>query len=174
VGAAAVAALLAALAKKVRAPADTNEAQPRPPRIVVAVDQAEELFLAEGASDDDVRLVRDLAAHPASNLIVIATIRSDTYERLQRRVRMIWSRSKKPPIGFECLANTGANSLRRTVPMSDFAIRGPQRPYAAANCLRETVKTRTRLSAFEMGYQKKGNFGASQRHRNRVEAVPAR
>ena len=84
-GAAAVAALLAALAEKVRAPAGANEAQPHPPRIVLAIDQAEELFLAEGAAEAEafLRLVRDLATDPASNLIVIATIRSDAYERLQ-------------------------------------------------------------------------------------------
>ena len=84
-GAPAVAALLAALAEKVRAPAGGNETQPHPPRIVLAIDQAEELFLAEGAAEADafLRLVRDLAADPASNLIVIATIRSDAYERLQ-------------------------------------------------------------------------------------------
>jgi hypothetical protein len=56
-----------------------------PPRIVLAIDQAEELFLAEGASEAEafLRLVRDLATDPASNLIVVATIRSDAFERLQ-------------------------------------------------------------------------------------------
>jgi tetratricopeptide (TPR) repeat protein len=84
-GAPAVAALLAALAEKVRAPAGTNESRPHPPRIVLAIDQAEELFLAEGAAEAGMflRLLHDLASDPASNLIVIATIRSDAYERLQ-------------------------------------------------------------------------------------------
>ena len=52
---------------------------------MLAIDQAEELFLAEGAARPrpSSRLLRDLAADPASNLIVIATIRSDAYERLQ-------------------------------------------------------------------------------------------
>jgi tetratricopeptide (TPR) repeat protein len=84
-GAPAVTALLATLAEKVRAPAGTNESQPQRPRVVLAIDQAEELFLAEGANEAEtfLRLVRDLAADPSSNLIVIATIRSDAYERLQ-------------------------------------------------------------------------------------------
>lgn len=84
-GASAVLGLLAAIAEKVRAPTGSNEARPSPPRIILAVDQAEELFLAEGATEAEafLRLLRDLAADPASNLIIIATIRSDAYERLQ-------------------------------------------------------------------------------------------
>ncbi len=55
------------------------------PRIVLAIDQGEELFLAEGAAEADafLRLVRDLVTDPASNLIVVFTIRSDAFERLQ-------------------------------------------------------------------------------------------
>ena len=84
-GADAVGALLAALAEKVRAPAGTNEAQAAPPRIVLAIDQGEELFLAEGADEAKafLALVAGLVADPASNLIVVVTIRSDAYERLQ-------------------------------------------------------------------------------------------
>ena len=52
---------------------------------MLAIDQAEELFLAEGAEEAGafLHLVRDLATDPGSNLIVIVTIRSDAYERLQ-------------------------------------------------------------------------------------------
>jgi tetratricopeptide (TPR) repeat protein len=84
-GATTVTTLLVALAEKARASGGTNEGQLNPRRIVVAIDQAEELFLAEGVAEADgfLRLVGDLATDPKSNLIVIATIRSDAYERLQ-------------------------------------------------------------------------------------------
>lgn len=69
---------------RIRAPASTNDAQTHPPRIVLAIDQAAELFLAEGSPRLRIlRLVRDLTSDPTSNLIVIAAIRSDAYERLQ-------------------------------------------------------------------------------------------
>lgn len=83
-GAPAVAALLADLAAAARVPGLGDEAPP-PPRVVLPVDQGEELFAAEGAEDADafLRLVHDLVTDPASNLIVLVTIRSDAYEQLQ-------------------------------------------------------------------------------------------
>ena len=57
----------------------------KPPTIVLSVDQAEELFLAEG--DAEARpflgLLRDLVTADAPSLAVIFTIRSDNYESLQ-------------------------------------------------------------------------------------------
>ena len=54
-------------------------------RAVIAIDQAEELFLAEGAEEAGafLKLIGELAAARDSNLIVIFTIRSDSFERLQ-------------------------------------------------------------------------------------------
>jgi len=67
-------------------PAAIDPAKPvKPPTIVVSVDQGEELFLAEG--QDEARkflaLVRDMVADDDPALIVLFTIRSDAYERLQ-------------------------------------------------------------------------------------------
>jgi WD40 repeat protein len=77
--------LLAELAATAK-PADLADGAPgRPPRIVLAVDQAEELFQGEGAEEAEafLALLRDLVTRPASNLIVLFTIRSDSFERLQ-------------------------------------------------------------------------------------------
>ena len=83
-GAPAVAALLAELAEAARAPALDGVASPLP-RVVLAIDQGEELFAADGSEEGEpfLRLVRDLATDPQSNLIVLVTIRSDSYEQLQ-------------------------------------------------------------------------------------------
>ncbi len=53
--------------------------------MILSIDQAEELFGADGAAEADsfLGLVRDLAANAAPALIVLFTIRSDNYERLQ-------------------------------------------------------------------------------------------
>jgi formylglycine-generating enzyme required for sulfatase activity len=57
----------------------------KPPVLVLPIDQGEELFMAEGASEAEplLALLRDLvtAAEPA--LILIFTMRSDSYEGLQ-------------------------------------------------------------------------------------------
>jgi len=84
-GASAVASHLAALAEAARAPALGDETPPAPPRVVLSIDQGEELFLAEGSEEAEafLRLVHDLVTDPQSNLIALVTIRSDAYERLQ-------------------------------------------------------------------------------------------
>ena len=57
----------------------------RPPTFVVAVDQAEELFRAEGREESValLALLADLAAGDDPTVIVIFTIRSDSYDALQ-------------------------------------------------------------------------------------------
>ena len=57
----------------------------KPPTLVLAVDQGEELFLAEGAEEavQFIGLLRDLMASDHPPVIAIFTIRSDNYERLQ-------------------------------------------------------------------------------------------
>ena len=57
----------------------------RPPTFVVAVDQAEELFRAEGREESTalLALLADLAAGDDPTVIVIFTIRSDLYDALQ-------------------------------------------------------------------------------------------
>ena len=58
---------------------------PTPPTLVLAVDQAEELFHAEGAQEARtfLDLLGSLAAEDNPALIALFTIRSDSYERLQ-------------------------------------------------------------------------------------------
>jgi TIR domain len=57
----------------------------KPPTIVIPVDQAEELFRTEGAQESStfIELIRDLAAADEPAVIVMFTIRSDSYDALQ-------------------------------------------------------------------------------------------
>jgi formylglycine-generating enzyme required for sulfatase activity len=57
----------------------------KPPTLVVSIDQGEELFLAEGQDEAGalLALLQDLLTDDAPALIVLFTIRSDSYERLQ-------------------------------------------------------------------------------------------
>src|SRR6185503_9588363 len=56
-----------------------------PPTLILPIDQAEGLFVADGGAEADsfLRLLRELAAQAAPALIALFTIRSDNYERLQ-------------------------------------------------------------------------------------------
>ena len=58
----------------------------RPPALVIAIDQAEELFRAEGLQEGAalMTLLADLAASDDSIVIVIFTIRTDSYDDLQK------------------------------------------------------------------------------------------
>ena len=57
----------------------------RPPTLILPIDQAEELFLAEGQDEANrfLALLRALLAQDAPSIIAVFTIRSDNYERLQ-------------------------------------------------------------------------------------------
>ncbi len=57
----------------------------KPPTLILPVDQAEELFLAEGAEEAEafLKLLAGLANEENPALIALFTIRSDNYERLQ-------------------------------------------------------------------------------------------
>ena len=56
---------------------------------MLPIDQGEELFLAEGAAEAEplLALLRDLLTAAAPGVIVIFTMRSDSYERLQTAKR---------------------------------------------------------------------------------------
>jgi formylglycine-generating enzyme required for sulfatase activity len=58
---------------------------PKPPTVVVSIDQAEELFLADahGEAQPLLSLLNSLAVEDAPAVIVVFTIRSDSYEHLQ-------------------------------------------------------------------------------------------
>jgi formylglycine-generating enzyme required for sulfatase activity len=77
--------LLQSLADKPTPAALDPDVRPKPPTLIVSIDQGEELFLGEG--QDEARallaLLRDLLTDDAPALIVLFTIRSDSYERLQ-------------------------------------------------------------------------------------------
>jgi formylglycine-generating enzyme required for sulfatase activity len=84
-GAAELRPLLQALADKAMPIAADGETKPKPPTLIVSIDQGEELFLAE-AQDEAQRflaLLRDLLGEDSPAIIAVFTIRSDNYERLQ-------------------------------------------------------------------------------------------
>ena len=84
-GAAKLAALFDEFTATAHRPDPEDGGAPVAPRLVLAIDQGEELFLAEGHAEATafLALLRDLASAPDSNLIVLFTIRSDAFERLQ-------------------------------------------------------------------------------------------
>jgi hypothetical protein len=73
------------LAQKATRVTFAQESKPRPPTLVISIDQGEELFLAEGKVEAQAFLIllRDLLCHDDPSLIALITIRSDAYEALQ-------------------------------------------------------------------------------------------
>ena len=84
-GAAGLRPLLQVLADKATPPAADEGIKPKPPTLVLSIDQGEELFLAEGQKEAEPFLaaLRDLLTEDAPALMALFTIRSDNYERLQ-------------------------------------------------------------------------------------------
>ncbi len=84
-GAEAVQGLLAKLVDQLGASLFSDGTQPKPPTIVLPIDQAEELFSEEGHEEADqlLRCVHDLLISDAPPLVAVITIRSDSYEKLQ-------------------------------------------------------------------------------------------
>ncbi|NIK48808.1 SUMF1/EgtB/PvdO family nonheme iron enzyme [Variibacter gotjawalensis] len=62
-----------------------RDADAAPPAIVIAIDQAEELFAAEAEEEAAafLRILNELVTSDAPAIIAVFTIRSDNYERLQ-------------------------------------------------------------------------------------------
>ena len=81
-GAASVTSLLQEIAT---AKTGGDEAKAKAPTLILPIDQAEELFQAEGGEEARLflDLLRDLVGRDDAPLIVVFTIRSDSYERLQ-------------------------------------------------------------------------------------------
>lgn len=79
------AALLAELAEASRAPIYGDDPRPPAPAIVLAIDQGEEMFAAEGREEAEafLELVDGIVVRATPRVIVVATIRSDAYEALQ-------------------------------------------------------------------------------------------
>ena len=84
-GAGAMRPLLAELVQAAVARRDPGDEFERPPAFVVAIDQAEELFRAEGREESEslLALLAQLAAGDDPTVIVIFAIRSDSYDALQ-------------------------------------------------------------------------------------------
>ena len=78
--------LLQALAEQATPKSLDADAKPKPPALILLIDQAEELFLAEAQDEAQplLALLRDLLIEDAPAVIIaVCTIRSDNYERLQ-------------------------------------------------------------------------------------------
>jgi WD40 repeat protein len=77
--------LLKALIAGVRTAPAADDVNTRAPTVVLAIDQGEELFLTEGASESAalLSLLRDLLDADAPAVLMVFTIRSDSYEQLQ-------------------------------------------------------------------------------------------
>jgi formylglycine-generating enzyme required for sulfatase activity len=84
-GAPALLLLLSKLVDGARPPCLAGEPERKSPTLVLPIDQGEELFLAEGAAEAEplLALMPDLLTAAVPGIIVIFTIRSDSYERLQ-------------------------------------------------------------------------------------------
>jgi hypothetical protein len=84
-GAAAVRPLLSRLVDQVFGRTLATEGQAPRPAVVLTIDQAEELFSADGAVEGEtlLRLVRELATADGPDTIGVFTIRSDSYDRLE-------------------------------------------------------------------------------------------
>src|SRR5215467_13991656 len=78
--------MLSTLAEKAVPTALEGEADRKLPTIVIAIDQGEELFLAEaqGEAGPFLALMHDLLTIDPPAVIVVFTMRSDNYERLQQ------------------------------------------------------------------------------------------
>jgi len=84
-GAGALRPLLAELVEAAMAQRVAGDETERPPAVVVAIDQAEELFRAEGREESEalLALLADLAKSDDPAVVVIFAIRSDSYDALQ-------------------------------------------------------------------------------------------
>ena len=77
--------LLQALANKATPSTPGAGTAAKPPTVILSIDQAEELFLAEAADQarSFLAVLRDLLTDDAPAIIAVFTIRSDKYEELQ-------------------------------------------------------------------------------------------
>jgi hypothetical protein len=77
--------LLKSLAEKATPAALDHDIKPKPPTLIISIDQGEELFLVEGEEEARafLALLADLLREDDPSLIALFTIRSDAYEPLQ-------------------------------------------------------------------------------------------
>jgi WD40 repeat protein len=84
-GAAELASILERLAQTAGALDASEDVRLPPPSLVCSIDQGEELFLHDGADEAQtfLSMLKELLLARTPNMIVLFTIRSDSYERLQ-------------------------------------------------------------------------------------------
>ncbi len=84
-GAATLRPLLQSLADKATPAAFDHDIKPKPPTLIISIDQGEELFLVgeQNEARAFLALIRELLSNDAQELVVLFTIRSDAYESLQ-------------------------------------------------------------------------------------------
>ena len=77
--------LLQSLAEKATPMAADDGEKPKPPTLILAIDQGEELFLAEAQNEAKpfLALLHDLVKNEVPAIVAVFTIRSDNYEALQ-------------------------------------------------------------------------------------------
>jgi tetratricopeptide (TPR) repeat protein len=77
--------LLKSLIERAQKSLVTEDGNAKAPVVVLAIDQGEELFLTDGATESAglLNLLRELLTEDAPALLAIITIRSDAYEQLQ-------------------------------------------------------------------------------------------
>ena len=109
--------ILEALADKATPTALDTGTKAKAPTLILSVDQAEELFLAEAQDEAQafLALLRDLLNADAPATIAIFTIRSDNYERIQlakelEGVRQELTSSATPAEGVLCGGDQGAGA----------------------------------------------------------------
>ena len=92
-GAAKLKPLLQALADKATPTALDTGTKPKPPALILSIDQGEELVLADEAQSF-LALLRDLLIEDVPAVIVVFTIRSDNYESLQLAEELVGVRQQ--------------------------------------------------------------------------------
>ena len=117
-GAAKLKPLLQALVDKATPKAPDTEAKPKPPTLILPIDQGEELFLAEAQDEAKpfLALLRDLLDADAPAVVAVFTIRSDNYERLQLATELVGVRQQTlslPPMQKGSYAEVVKGPARR-------------------------------------------------------------
>jgi tetratricopeptide (TPR) repeat protein len=92
--------LLRQLVGKAFAASFAGESNASPPAAVLAIDQAEELFSSAGAGEGEalLKLVGELVAEDDPAIIVLFTIRSDSYDRLETTKTLMGIRQQAMPL----------------------------------------------------------------------------
>jgi tetratricopeptide (TPR) repeat protein len=114
--------LLVRLVEKVCSSTRSNGDEIKQPAIVLAVDQAEELFLSDGADEAQklLAVIRDLVRDDHPEVIVVFTIRSDSYDQLETAKILEGLRQKAMPLlpmpqgAYQTVIEGPASRLRNT------------------------------------------------------------